>query len=230
VAATRSRPVTELPGRRVVVLPRPGRLCGRVALHLSEAVIVPLGTFFGVEVLFGLWPALLAALGWAAFAITAHLLRGGRPSTLLVVTGIFAAVQIGVTAWARSALLYYLQPTLATYGLSVVLFATARRRPPLMEQLAADFCPMPPAFLAEEVIRRFFRRLSWLWGAVLALNASVTLVLLLTIPTIRAVPLATAASVPAFLLALGLSYGRFRHAVTISGFVLVWGSGEAPSG
>lgn len=76
-------------------------------------------------------------------------------------------------------------------------------------------------------IRRFFCGLSALWGLVFLINATITLILLAETSTTRAVPLATATSVPAFLIAILLSYRAFRHAVHTGGFVLVWGGGEA---
>jgi hypothetical protein len=204
-------------------MPKPSHLGWRITLHLAESVIIPLGLFYGVQQLFGLWPALAAAAGWALAAITVHLLRGGKPSTLLLVTGGLAALQIGLTAASRSAVVYFLQPTVAAYVFGGVMLATSIRRPPLLERLAADFCPMPADFVSSAVVQRLFRRLSWVWAAVLGINATVTLAFLLTLSTTIAVPLATVASVPMFLAGLAISHRWFVRAVTVGGFILVWG-------
>ncbi|MDN5760777.1 MAG: DUF3159 domain-containing protein [Microlunatus sp.] len=203
-------------------MPAPAALARRVVLHLTEAVLIPLAVFYAVDELFGLWPGLLSAAGWVVLAVTVHLVRGGRPSTLLLATTGLAAVQIGLTATAGSAVVFYLQPTLATYVFGLVLLVTSGWRMPLIERLTADFVPLPDDFLAAAVIRRFFTHISLVWAGVLTVNATVTLVLLLTSSTTVAVPLATALSVPVFLVGLFVSYRLFRRAVRSGGFVLDW--------
>ena len=209
-------------------MPAVRALARQIVLHLGEAVIIPLGLFYVVLLLAGLWPALAASAGWAALAITFHLVRGGSPSALLVATGGLAALQIGLTAAARSPVVFFLQPTAATYLFAVAMLATAWRHRPLIERLAADFCPMPEDFLESPVMRRFFTQLSWVWATVLGGNATLTLVLLLTISTTWAVPASTAGSLPLFALGLGISYSWFRRAVQRGGFALVWGADPAP--
>lgn len=206
-----------------LALPRPARLARRVALRLSEAVLVPLGLFYAIDELVGLWPALAASFGWAALAIVVHLMRGGRPSTLLAVTAGLAAMQIGLTAWVELSVLFYLQPTLAAFGFALALLVTAGRRTPLIERLAADFLPMPVEFLRQPAVRTFFGRLSYLWAGVLALNATATMLCLLNTSTTLAVPLALAASLPFFVLGVVLSYRWFTVAVQRTGSVLSWG-------
>lgn len=211
----------------VLQMPSARALIGQVAKHLAEAVLAPLALFYLADAFFGLWPALGAAAAWTTLAIVVYLMHGGRPSALLVASGGLALLQLVVTAVLKEAKVFFLQPTIATYVFGIVMLATTLRSSPVILRLALDFVPLPPEVVSTDAVRRFFRRLSLLWGVVLLINASITLWLLLTISIRLAVPLATAASAPIFLLGLFLSYRGFRRAVHAAGYVLVWGRGEA---
>lgn len=198
-----------------------------VARHLAEAVLAPLAAFYVVNVFFGLWPALGAAAVWIVLAIIVYLVRGGRPSALLFASAGLAALQIVVTAVTQQARVFFLQPAIATYLFGIVMIVTSWSRRPLIQRLAFDFVPLPDEVLEATAIRRFFRWLSWLWGGCLLINASLTLACLFLIRTNLAVPVATAASAPVFLVALVVSYRLFRRSVRVAGFVLDWGGAES---
>jgi hypothetical protein len=100
---------------------------------------------------------------------------------------------------------------------------TLRLDQPLIARLAHDFCPLPAEVRASGHLRRLFQRLSLLWGAVLLGNASITLGMLLTMPTTQSVPMSSAASAPLFVLGLTASLLWFRRAVRHGGYVLAWG-------
>ncbi len=61
---------------------------------------------------------------------------------------------------------------------ALFLVSVVARRP-LAERLAHDFCPLDPDVLVRPFVRRFFLRVSLLWGAVLATQAGFVLWLLL---------------------------------------------------
>ncbi len=212
-----------------LVMPRVGALVGRVAKHLAEAVLAPLVLFYVADAIFGLWPALGAAAAWTVLAIAVYLLHGGRPSALLVASAGLALLQLLVTAATQEAKVFFLQPAIATYIFAAVMLWTAGHTRPLILRLALDFVPLPPAVVSTAVVGRFFRRLSLLWAAVLVINASITLVLLLIASTQLAVPVATAASAPVFLAGLFLSYRGFRRTIRAAGYILVWGDDETTS-
>lgn len=211
----------------VLQMPSARALVGQVAKHLAEAVLAPLALFYLVDAFFGLWPALGAAAAWTTLAIAVYLLHGGRPSAILLASGGLALLQLVVTAVLQQAKVFFLQPTIATYVFGIVMLATTARTNPVILRLALDFVPLPSEVVSTDAVGRFFRRLSVLWGVVLLINASITLWLLLTISTRLAVPLATLASAPVFLIGLVMSYRGFRRAVHTAGYVLVWGGGEA---
>jgi hypothetical protein len=56
--------------------------------------------------------------------------------------------------------------------------ATAILKRPLIERLAAEFCPLDVELMAKPFMRQFFLRLSVLWCAVMTLNAGLVLFLL----------------------------------------------------
>lgn len=208
---------------QVLALPSRRRLAKRVVLDLGESMLVPLALFYLVMLLVGLQPALLAATGWAVCALLARVVMRRRPPVLLVVGTVFALLRIGLTEWSGSAAVYFLQPTLTTYLFAGALLLTVRLEQPLIARLAADFCPMPPHVTSSGHIRQLFQRLSLLWGAVLLGNASITLGMLLTMPTTQSVPISSAASAPLFVTGLVASLLWFRRAVHRGGYVLAWG-------
>lgn len=206
------------------------RLAAQVAWHLAESVLVPLGLFYGIVAAAGFHVALLAAVAWALVAMVVRVLRGGRPPAVLVGTTGLSVVQVAVSYAAGSAMVYFLQPTLATYAVAAAFLLTALLDRPLIQRLAHDFCPLPLDVVRSAPLRRLFQRLSLLWGAVLLVNASLTLSLLLTMGTTWSVPVATVASVPLFGAGLVLSLLWFRRSLQDGGYRLAWcDPAEAPS-
>jgi intracellular septation protein A len=208
---------------QLLPLPSRRRLAKRVALDLGESVLAPLALFYLVMLVVGLQPALLTATAWEVCALLARVVMRRRPPVLLVVGTVFALLRIGLTEWSGSAAVYFLQPTLTTYLFAGALLLTVRLEQPLIARLAADFCPMPPQVAASQHVRRLFQRLSLLWGAVLLGNASITLGMLLTMPTTQSVPISSAASAPLFATGLLASLLWFRRAMKRGGYVLAWG-------
>lgn len=208
---------------RLVTLPSRARLALDITHHLGEAVLIPLGLFYVVVVGFGLNAALLVALGWSFLAIAARLASGVRPPTLLLAATGISVLKVAITYVSNSATTYFVQPTLVTFGFAAALLVSLAWKRPLIQRLADDFCPLPLQVTSSAPIQRFFRRLSLLWGAVLLVNASTTLSLLLTSGTVTSVPLSAAASIPPFAAGLVLSVIWFRRSLRDGGFELSWG-------
>jgi intracellular septation protein A len=188
-----------------------------------EAVLLPLTLFYALLVTVGMIWALIGALAWAYLTVAVKLVRGGAPSMLLLATAGMATVQAGLTLAAGSATVYFLQPTVTTYLFAAALLVTVPLERPLIQRLAHDFCPLPPEVMRSATLRRFFQRVSLLWAAVLFVNASLTLSLLLTAPVTWSVPVANAASLPTVLVGLCTSYTWFRSSLRAGGFHLRWG-------
>jgi intracellular septation protein A len=205
-------------------MPAPTRLAATVAWRLLEAVVLPLVLFYSLLVTVGMIWALIGAVAWAYLTVGVKLVRGGGPSMLLLATAGMATVQAGLTLAADSATVYFLQPTVATYLFAAALLVTVPLDRPLIQRLAHDFCPLPPEVVRSAALRRFFQRVSLLWAAVLFVNASLTLSLLLTAPITWSVPVANAASVPPVLIGLCMSVTWFRGSLRDGGFDLRWGT------
>jgi intracellular septation protein A len=142
---------------------------------------------------------------------------------MLLVATVLATIKAVITFAADSATAFFLQPTLATYAFAAALLVSVPLGRPLIQRLAHDFCPLPPDVVANAHVRRLFQRLSLLWASVLLVNASVTLALLLTMSVTYSVPLAGAASLPAFVAGLVASLLWFRRSLRDGGFALTWG-------
>jgi hypothetical protein len=79
-----------------------------------------------------------------------------------------------------SSFLYFLQPTLGTGTVGLVLLGSAFFGRPLILRLARDFCPLPVDTMGDPHFRRFFLGISFFWGVTQLLNAGVTLWLLVS--------------------------------------------------
>ena len=151
----------------------------RVTLSLGVACAVPAALFLTCYQLFGVWPAILAALVWSYTAIGWRALTGRRTSGLLVLTAAVLTGRTLIALAADSTFLYFLQPII-TDGLVAAAFlislATAR---PVVARLAGDFYPMDAELSLRPRIRRLFWRLTLLW-AVVGLAKAASMLWLLT--------------------------------------------------
>lgn len=208
---------------RTIPMPRLPSMARQIVFQVGEAVIIPLVLFYAIMMLADLHWALIGALAWAYFAIGVRVVRQGRPPMMLVVTTALATLRVVITAAADNAVTYFLQPTITTYLTGLAILATVAFKRPLLQRLADDFCPLPNDVVHSPHIRKLFRRLSLLWAGVLVANASMTLGMLLTMPTSVSVPIAGAGSAPLFLIGLYASWRWFHRSLGDGGFVLKWG-------
>jgi hypothetical protein len=148
--------------------------------RVVEAAIVPPAIFFAVWHFAGPWPALFAALGWALALIARRVVRG-RPVPVLVVLAVLGlAARTFMSIGTGSTFIYFLQPVVGTAAVSLAFYGSVVLGRPLVNRLAAQFCPMREQDAARHGIQQLFRSLTLLWATVLMVNAVVTLVLLLT--------------------------------------------------
>jgi hypothetical protein len=145
---------------------------------LVESTIGPGVLFYVVLVLAGFRGALIAALAWSLLAALRRVARRERLPAILVL-GLFLLTARTAVAYATgSAFLYFVQPTASTFLVAVLFVVSVVARRPLAERLAHDFCPLDPDMLVRPIVRRFFLRVSLLWGVVLATQAGFVLWLL----------------------------------------------------
>jgi hypothetical protein len=110
--------------------------------RVVEATVIPSTIFYLVWHFVGVWPALFAALGWAAGLIVRRVARG-RPVPALVVIALFAlTLRTLITVVTGSTFIYFLQPVLGTTVISAAFFGSVLIGRPLVNRLAQEFCPL----------------------------------------------------------------------------------------
>lgn len=163
----------------VAVLRAVGR---RLLPSLIEATLVPTLLFYAVFALVGATGAFIAALGWSYLAI------GRRLATRTPIPGIMILASIGITLRtgfaiaSGSTFVYFVQPVLGTLVLSAVFAISVIVGRPLIGRFASDFCALEPGISSRPGVVRLYSRLSYLWAGVNLCVATVTLVMLLTMP------------------------------------------------
>ncbi len=145
-----------------------------------EGVAGPFAVFYLVLVVAGFAGACIAAFGWSLLALGRRLLRHQRVPGTLAIGTCLTGLRTLTGLISHSAFLYFLQPTAGTYLVAAAFLLSALVRRPLTERLAHDYCPIDPELATRPYVRLFFVRLSLLWGAVMLVNASFVLWLLLT--------------------------------------------------
>ena len=155
-------------------MPRLRTLARHALPKLLETTVVPLALFAGVLRVFGLWGAIIAALGWSYAAILRRVITRQRIPGLLVI-GTLTLTARSVLAFATgSSVLYFLQPTLGTALVACAFLLSVAIGRPLAQRIAADFCPIPPHVMADAHVRRCFLGISLLWAVTCLVNASVS--------------------------------------------------------
>lgn len=77
---------------------------------------------------------------------------------------------------------YFFQPILRTVATASVFALSVLVGRPLISRFAGDFCPLSRDVQSRPAVVQLFRRLTYLWAAVNAMAAAVSLTLLLTLP------------------------------------------------
>jgi hypothetical protein len=166
----------------------------RLTPMLIEATLIPTLLFYAFLVTLDLRWAFVAGLVWCYSAVGRRLIGHRTIPGLLVLGCLGVTVRTVIYLLSGNAFVYFVQPILrtvvtgATFALSVLIGR------PLIARFAGDFCPLSPDVQARPAIAQLFRRLTYLWAAVNAAAAAVSLTLLLTVPTAVFVGTATVAA------------------------------------
>lgn len=155
-------------------------LAWRAVPRLIEGVLVPTALFVLLVNFVGVSAAIAGGFAWSAAVIVVRRALGRRVPTLVLV-GLGVLLFRTVVALATgSSFLYFLQPTLGTGVVGLVLLGSAFVGRPVVLRLARDFCPLPVDTMGDPHFRRFFLGISLFWGVTQLLNAAVTLWLLVS--------------------------------------------------
>jgi hypothetical protein len=163
-------------------LPRLRTLAAHAVPHLVEASLIPMALFYSAMWLFGIWGALLAALGYCYLALARRIVLRQRIPGLLLLGAAGMTARTILAFASGSVVVYFLQPTLTTVAIAGAFLFSVPAGKPLAEKLAMDFFPLPAELRERSCIRQVFARISLLWAAVNLVNASFTIWFLFTQP------------------------------------------------
>lgn len=158
--------------------PRLGAVVRRVGLSLVIACVIPATLFYTCFRLYGIWTAIIVALGWSYGAITWRALTGRRPSGLLLLTALLLTARTVIALAANSTFLYFLQPIISDAVVATAFLASLATARPMVARLAGDFYPMDDELHMRPRIQRLFRNLTMLWAGLCLGKALLTLWLL----------------------------------------------------
>ena len=109
----------------------------------------------------------------------------GRPVSglLLLTLGLMAAKTTFLLVTGNT-FVYFIQPVFIDAAVAATFLGSLWSAQPLVARLAPDFYPLDAGMAARPGVRHLFRRLTLMWGLVIILKGSVTLALLLSLPTV----------------------------------------------
>jgi hypothetical protein len=206
---------------------------GAIAVHAGRTVlltsVIPMALFYATMSLLGLRAAIMVTLGWYYAGLLRRLFTK-RPVLGAAALGAgLMTVRAAVTFWTGSAFLYFLQPVAGTVATATALAVTATAGRPLLERLAQDFVPLPPALSERLRSSRFFAYTSALWALMYLVNAVGT-VWLLTNSSLGGFLLLKTLLSPALTGAtIGVSYLLFRALMHREGVRIRWQPKAAPA-
>jgi intracellular septation protein A len=175
--------------------------------------LVPLLLFLLVDALAGIVPAMLAGLGWTAFAVLRRIARNRRIPGIVIVTGCLFLLRLTLVLSTGSAFLYFLQPTIGTALVALTFLVSVVIGRPLARRFAADFLTLPGDFVREPHVHRFFVRNSMMWAVVGGFNAALTYLLLVTLSSSTFAISQTTLSITMTVVLVGISMLWFRRAM-----------------
>ncbi len=231
--STDSAPTTDArPGwsthRHVIDMPCRGAIAKKALTTALLVSLVPMALFYTSLSLFGLRPAVLAALGWYYGGVLWQVVRRKPVLAAGLLGAGLLSIRAVITLLTGSAVIYFLQPVAGTIATATVFAASALAGRPALDRIAHDFCPFPAELSAELRAARFFSRLSALWSAIYFVNAVGTLWLLVSSSLAGFIVVKSVVSPLLTVCTVGVSYVLFRIAVRHRNVRIRW-SGSIPA-
>ncbi|HEX4816334.1 MAG TPA: VC0807 family protein [Nonomuraea sp.] len=160
-----------------VTLPRLTALARQAAPKLFEGVVAPLAVFYLAMVVLGLKWALVATVAWVYLGVGWRLVRRVKVPATMWLASFAITIRALVSFWTGTWMWFFIQPEMGTLCISVAFLASVRLNRPLVQKLTLDYIHLPSAVLKHERIRRFFARITLLWGFVLLTNSTLSIAL-----------------------------------------------------
>jgi uncharacterized membrane protein len=172
--------VSTQPAPEVIDMAHPYAMAKHAARTVLFASVIPMGVFYATMSTLGLSAAIVVTVGWYYAGLLSRFLRR-RPVIGAAMLGAgLMTVRAIIAFWTGSSFLFFLQPVAGTVATAVSFAVTAIAGRPLLERLAHDFVPVPPALSKRLRATRFFSYTSALWALMYATNAIGTVWLLST--------------------------------------------------
>ena len=213
--------------RTTIHLPPIGSMVRHAGRPLLESTLIPLALFWVTFTQAGFDAGLCAALAWSGAAIAGRLVMRRKLPAILVISTVLLVVRTVVGLWTGSAFLYFLQPTVQNFIFAAMILLTIGLDRPLLAKLADDFCAFPEALSGHPRMKRFFKRVSVLWGLVFLVNGGTTLAVLATQTVGDYLMVSTAGSYTVVALGIGLSLWWFHRSLAGEGIRLRIGGAPA---
>ena len=208
---------------QVLQMPSIGAILRRAGTTLLFATVLPMAVFYGVYAYAGLRAAVGVTVGWYYAALVLRVLRRKPVLGAIALGAGLLTVRAVVTFWTNSAFVYFLQPVAGTVATATAIAATALTSRPLLERLAHDFCPFPPALSDRLRANKFFRYASALWALTYLVNAVGTVWLLTSSSIGGFLVLKTVLSPALTTFSIALSYLLFRMLLRGEHVAIRWG-------
>jgi hypothetical protein len=163
----------------LVLLP-PVRELGRHAgISVLQGAVLP-----SAAVMAGSWTdhlvlGLTAACCGSLIALAWRAARSRRASGMLLLSALGLTTRCGLVAVTGSTAVFLVGPIVAAGVAMLACGVTARRRVPLAARVAGDLVPLPDAMIDSRGIGTAFRRITWLWAGLNAVNVAINGCLLL---------------------------------------------------
>ncbi len=196
-----------------VVLPSLLQVARRAVPQIVDGALLPLFLFLAVDRFAGIFPAMVAGLGWSAFAIVRRVAASRRVPSMVILGAAMLGVRSALALTTGSAFLYFLQPTVGTAVVALAFLVSVPAGRPLSGRFAGDFLTLPRDLLGLPHVRRFFLHNSVMWAIVGLCNAAVAYWLLVTLATATFAITQTALSIVVTVLAVGVSLLWFRRSM-----------------
>jgi hypothetical protein len=183
-----------------------------------EATIVPGVLFYAALVGGGIGLAYLVAIAWVYGCITWRVLRRRSVPTILVLGAIGITVRTGFALVAGSTFVYFAQPIALTVVTAGVFIGSLWVERSMIERLAGDFWVVTPEMSANPGVASLFRGLTVLWAGVHVVIATLTFVLLVSLPLATFVAVKQVAVLALEIIAVGVTIAWSHRTACREGF------------
>ena len=150
--------------------------------RLLEASFIPTALFYTSLAFGSLGLAYLAAIAWTYGCLIGRLVRGQDVSGVLILASVGITIRTGLAVASGSTFIYFAQPIVGTVVTGGVFLGSLVMGRPLVAKLAHDFWPITEEQAENPRVRSLLCGLTVLWAGVNLATASVTFLLLISLP------------------------------------------------